>query len=112
MGEGGIRVFTTRPDTLFGATYMVLAPEHQLVREITTPERRKDVEAYVEKVSRTIRNAVPGGNAAVKQKARRIEMAAQAMSVRTPASRRSAVGPRKFATRISPFMRSPTAQEW
>ncbi len=42
-----IRVYTTRPDTLFGATYMVLAPEHRLVREITTPERRAAVEAYV-----------------------------------------------------------------
>ena len=44
---GAIRVFTTRPDTLFGATFMVLAPEHPLVREITTGERRYDVEAYV-----------------------------------------------------------------
>ena len=42
-----IRVFTTRPDTLFGATYLVLAPEHRLVSIITTPERRSDVEAYV-----------------------------------------------------------------
>jgi leucyl-tRNA synthetase len=41
-----IRVFTTRPDTLFGATYMVLAPEHPLVDRITTPEQRKAVEAY------------------------------------------------------------------
>ena len=38
--QKGIRVFTTRPDTLFGATYMVLAPEHKLVDEITTPEQR------------------------------------------------------------------------
>ncbi len=43
-----IRVFTTRPDTLFGATYMVLAPEHHLVQKITTPEQQKAVEAYVE----------------------------------------------------------------
>lgn len=43
----GIRVFTTRPDTLFGATYMVLAPEHPLVARITTAERRAEVEAYV-----------------------------------------------------------------
>src|SRR5262249_32114335 len=41
-----IRVFTTRPDTLFGATYMVLAPEHQLVERITTPEQRAAVEVY------------------------------------------------------------------
>jgi len=42
-----VRVFTTRPDTLFGATYMVLAPEHRLVPIITTPERREEVFAYV-----------------------------------------------------------------
>ena len=41
-----IRVFTTRPDTLFGATYMVLAPEHALVEAITTPEQRAAVQAY------------------------------------------------------------------
>jgi leucyl-tRNA synthetase len=41
-----IRVFTTRPDTLFGATYMVLAPEHKLVAAITTPAQRQAVEAY------------------------------------------------------------------
>ncbi|CAN5449366.1 leucine--tRNA ligase [soil metagenome] len=44
-----IDVFTTRPDTLFGATYMVLAPEHHLVRDITTLDQRKDVEEYVQK---------------------------------------------------------------
>jgi leucyl-tRNA synthetase len=44
-----IEVYTTRPDTLFGATYMVLAPEHPLVEEITTPDRRSDVEAYRER---------------------------------------------------------------
>lgn len=44
------RVFTTRPDTLFGATYTVLAPEHALVDEITTKEQREAVEAYLEKV--------------------------------------------------------------
>lgn len=43
-----IRVFTTRPDTLFGATYMVLAPEHALVDQITTAEQRAAVEAYRE----------------------------------------------------------------
>ncbi len=41
-----IEVFTTRPDTLYGATYMVLAPEHPLVEEITAPEQHKDVAAY------------------------------------------------------------------
>ncbi|MGD8278510.1 MAG: leucine--tRNA ligase, partial [Gemmatimonadota bacterium] len=41
-----ITVFTTRPDTLFGATFMVLAPEHPLVDRITTDDRRADVEAY------------------------------------------------------------------
>ncbi len=43
-----IRVYTTRPDTLFGATYMVLAPEHSLVEKITTPAQKTDVEAYVD----------------------------------------------------------------
>jgi leucyl-tRNA synthetase len=43
-----IRVFTTRPDTIFGVTFMVLAPEHPLVAQITTPERKAEVEAYVE----------------------------------------------------------------
>jgi len=42
-----IRVFTTRPDTVFGATFMVLAPEHSLVSVLTTDEHRADVEAYV-----------------------------------------------------------------
>ncbi len=42
-----IRVFTTRPDTLFGATFMVLAPEHPLVDVITTPDRRDEVDDYV-----------------------------------------------------------------
>jgi leucyl-tRNA synthetase len=47
-----IRVFTTRPDTLFGATYMVMAPEHALVNEITTDEHKAAVEAYKETASK------------------------------------------------------------
>ena len=41
-------VFTTRPDTLWGATFMVIAPEHPLVQRITTDARRADVLSYVE----------------------------------------------------------------
>jgi len=47
-----IRVFTTRPDTLFGATYMVLSPEHALVDQITTPEQRAAIKAYQEAAAR------------------------------------------------------------
>ncbi|WP_339194570.1 leucine--tRNA ligase [Aeribacillus sp. FSL W8-0870] len=43
-------VFTTRPDTLFGATYTVLAPEHPLVKEITTEEQKEAVEAYLDQI--------------------------------------------------------------
>jgi leucyl-tRNA synthetase len=42
-----IKVFTTRPDTLFGATFMVLAPEHPLVSSLTTPDRKAEVDGYV-----------------------------------------------------------------
>ena len=42
-----IDVFTTRPDTIFGVTFMVLCPEHELIDEITTPEQKKEVEEYV-----------------------------------------------------------------
>ena len=47
-----LEVFTTRPDTVFGATYMVLAPEHPLVDAITTAEQRDEVAAYRERVAR------------------------------------------------------------
>jgi leucyl-tRNA synthetase len=43
-----IEVFTTRPDTIFGVSFMTLAPEHDLVAKITTPEQKAEVEAYVE----------------------------------------------------------------
>ncbi|MFS8100432.1 leucine--tRNA ligase [Lentzea alba] len=46
VGDENIEVFTTRPDTLFGATYMVLAPEHELVDQIATPDRVADIAAY------------------------------------------------------------------
>jgi len=47
-----IRVFTTRPDTLFGATYMVMAPEHPLVDKITSEERKEAVQKYREEAAR------------------------------------------------------------
>ena len=46
--EDKIEVFTTRPDTIFGVTFMTLAPEHELVSKITTPEQKEKVEAYIE----------------------------------------------------------------
>jgi len=48
-----IKVFTTRQDTLYGATFMSLAPEHPMALELTTPERRAEVEAFIEKVKKT-----------------------------------------------------------
>ncbi|MFC0562041.1 leucine--tRNA ligase [Halalkalibacter alkalisediminis] len=46
-----VKVFTTRPDTLFGATYMVLAPEHKLVNVITTADQQEKIDAYKSKVA-------------------------------------------------------------
>jgi leucyl-tRNA synthetase len=50
--ESKIAVFTTRPDTIFGVTFMTLAPEHELVAQITTPEQKSAVEAYIEKTAK------------------------------------------------------------
>jgi leucyl-tRNA synthetase len=50
--DAELEVFTTRPDTLFGATYMVLAPEHPLVEKITTPAQQDAVRAYVDVTAR------------------------------------------------------------
>ncbi|VEI54479.1 leucine--tRNA ligase [Capnocytophaga sputigena] len=47
QGEHKVEVFTTRPDTLFGVTYLTLAPEHPLVLQITTEDQRAEVEAYI-----------------------------------------------------------------
>ena len=47
-----IDVFTTRPDTIFGVTFMTLAPEHELVAQITTPEQKQAVEEYIEKTAK------------------------------------------------------------
>ncbi|MBI2847016.1 MAG: leucine--tRNA ligase, partial [Chloroflexi bacterium] len=52
LPEKEIRVFTTRPDTVFGVTFMVLAPEHPLVQKLTTPDRSGEVEAYIEETRR------------------------------------------------------------
>ncbi|AJE04893.1 leucine--tRNA ligase [Geobacter pickeringii] len=48
-----VRVFTTRQDTLYGATFMSLAPEHPMALQLTTPDRRAEVEAFIEKVKKT-----------------------------------------------------------
>jgi leucyl-tRNA synthetase len=50
--EASIDVFTTRPDTIFGVTFMTLAPEHELVTQITTPEQKEAVDAYIEKTAK------------------------------------------------------------
>ena len=49
--ESFIEVFTTRPDTIFGVSFMTLAPEHELVAKITTPEQKEQVEAYIKAAS-------------------------------------------------------------
>lgn len=69
-----IEIFTTRPDTIFGATFMVLAPEHDLVSQITTPEQQAEIDQYLEYVqsrsdlermadTKTVSGAFTGGYA-------------------------------------------------
>ncbi len=48
--QAALKIFTTRPDTLFGATYMVLAPEHPLVSDLTTKDRQSEIQVYIDKV--------------------------------------------------------------
>jgi len=50
--DEAIEVFTTRPDTIFGVTFMTLAPEHELVSKITTPAQKAAVDAYIEKTAK------------------------------------------------------------
>ncbi len=50
--NSSIQVFTTRPDTIFGATFMVLAPEHPLVKELTTDAQKEEVQQYIEETSK------------------------------------------------------------
>ncbi len=52
LEQGEIRVFTTRPDTIYGVTFLVLAPEHSLTLQLVTPERRAEVEEYIEQARR------------------------------------------------------------
>ncbi len=54
-GKGAITVFTTRQDTLFGATFMSLAPEHPFALELATAERRAEIEGFIEKIKKTDR---------------------------------------------------------
>lgn len=50
--EDKIEIFTTRPDTIFGATYMTLAPEHELVQKITSDSHRKKIDEYIERTAK------------------------------------------------------------
>lgn len=47
FGEGRVRVYTTRPDTIFGVDFMVIAPEHEIIESITTTEQKQEVEKYI-----------------------------------------------------------------
>ena len=59
VAEKEIKVFTTRPDTVFGVTFMVLAPEHPLVAKLTTPDKKAEVEAYIDQDPPLYRDRAP-----------------------------------------------------
>ena len=86
-----IEVFTTRPDTLFGATYMVLAPEHDLVAKITTNDKKAEIEAYIEK-------------AALKSDLERTELAKDKTGVHTGAYAINPVNGKKVPVWISDYV--------
>ena len=72
--EESLRVYTTRPDTIFGVDFMVIAPEHELVEQITTPEQKHAVDEYI---------------AYVKSRSERERMAEKRSRVYSPALMRS-----------------------
>jgi leucyl-tRNA synthetase len=86
-----IEVYTTRPDTLFGATYMVLSPEHPLVRKITTAAQKKSVDAYV-------------AAAAMKSELERTELAKEKTGVFTGAFAINPVNGKKIPVWISDYI--------
>jgi leucyl-tRNA synthetase len=90
-GADSIEVYTTRPDTLFGATYMVLSPEHPLVQKITTAARKKDVEAYI-------------AAAAMKSEMERTELAKDKTGVFTGAFAINPVNGKKIPVWISDYI--------
>jgi leucyl-tRNA synthetase len=92
-----IRVFTTRPDTLVGATYMVLSPEHPLVPKIATPENRAAVAAYQ-------------AEAGAKSDLERTELAKEKTGVFTGAYAINPVNQEKIPIWIADYVLSTTAQ--
>ena len=90
-GGDSIEVYTTRPDTLFGATYMVLAPEHPLVQKLVTPAQRKDVDAYIKA-------------AAMKSDMERTELAKDKTGVFTGACAINPVNGKKIPVWISDYI--------
>jgi len=90
-GGGEIEVYTTRPDTLFGATYMVLAPEHPLVARITTRPQKAAVEEYI-------------AAAAMKSDLERTELAKEKTGVFTGASAINPVNGKKIPVWISDYI--------